>query len=888
MEDIKDIQDHICIIDGYGLIYRTYFALSRNPLTNSSGQTVGSIIGFFNTLHVLLKKGYKNIFCAMDSRTKTFRHELYSEYKAQRLKTPADLYTQVDIIEEILSALGIKIFRLDGYEADDIIATCAKVCKKNNIALDILTQDKDLQQLVDDNTKVLKVIDGTLTVMDFDAVKNTWGVSPKNLLPLLALKGDSSDNIPGVSGVGEKTAARLISEYGDLDNIYKNIDNIKGAALKNNLSKGRDNAYFAQKLITLCDTVPLNDIETAVSDLKKSHDSGNDTKDIYNYSAAIALFKKYELVSLSSRWAKYYNVPPTDNNKSTTKNNSFKNLAQNSGPNSELNINTADKDNYNGTLQNTSGENKIVQGSEVFAIQKVDKCNCETLPVIPMSATAGSNSYNILVETVKKYKDSGAILIFIDALSIFKSYNALGFDITSLLDNLKNILIADLCVAKWMINSDNGNSIAPGDNYDDAQLLNEWENCYKILSEMGLVDLFFNVEMKLLPVIFLMEVTGITLDITAIKNYGTEVENRVNQLEHSIKNIVGHDFNIASPKQLSQVLFNERGLKGVKKTKTGYSTDNDTLEILANTDEVAKLVIDYRANSKLLSTYINALPKLCDDEGKIHPNFVQSGTATGRLSCHDPNLQNIPVRTEDGRRIRSCFVARNEHIFVTADYNQIELVVLAHLSGDLNMKKAFEAGLDIHRATASLIFAVDKDAVTSQERRVAKTINFGVLYGMSAFRLSRELNITRNEAQSFIDSYFIKYPAIDTFMKNVIASAEDSGVTRTLFGRVRHIANITSPNKMLKAEAQRVAVNSVVQGSAADIVKLAMIKVSNSLKGTSAKILLQVHDELIVECNECDSKIVSDIMKNTMENIVKLSIPLKVSVEVGSNWGEFH
>lgn len=888
MEDNANLQDHICIIDGYGLIYRTYFALSRNPLTNSSGQNVGAVNGFFNTLHVLLKRGYKNIFCAMDSRTKTFRHEIYSEYKAQRSKTPPDLYTQVDIIEEVLNALGIPIFRCDGYEADDIIATSARVCKENKIALDILTQDKDLQQLVDDNTKVLKVIEGSLTALDEEAVKKTWGVSPKNLLPLLALKGDSSDNIPGVSGVGDKIAARLISEYGDLDGIYKNIDSIKGAALKNNLIKGRDNAYFAQKLITLYNTVPLEAIEKAVSSIKGDCNSDGGAKKGYNFAAAIAIFRKYELPSLASRWGKYYNVPPITNSQTGGQAGSLTALLKSNDSTDATHTCSRDKVGYNSALKGGASGREFNNGGDVIKFQKVEHCNCDGLPLVAMAGDVGSASYNKLSQVIEQYKKSGAILIFTDALGTFKSYKALGFDITNLLGDRGDVLIADIGVARWMINSDNSGFDAKKSSYNEAQLLEEWKSCYKILREMGLIDIFFNIEMKLLPVIFLMEVTGITLDIGAMEKYGREVESRIAQTESAIKNIVGHDFNIASPKQLSQVLFIERGLKGGKKTKTGYSTDNDTLEILARTDEVAKQVIDYRANSKLLSTYIKALPKLCDDEGALHPNFLQNGTATGRLSCHEPNLQNIPVRTEDGRRIRSCFIAKSGNVFVTADYSQIELVVLAHLSDDKNMKAAFDEGLDIHRATASLIFGVDKADVTAQQRRVAKTINFGVLYGMSAFRLSRELSIARSEAQAFIDSYFRKYPAIDEFMKAVIARAECTGVTKTLFGRVRHIANIASPNKMLKAEADRVAVNSTVQGSAADIVKLAMIKVSEALKGTSGKMLLQVHDELIVECIESDAKVISDITKKAMEGVITLSVPLKVSVESGSNWGEFH
>ena len=406
------------------------------------------------------------------------------------------------------------------------------------------------------------------------------------------------------------------------------------------------------------------------------------------------------------------------------------------------------------------------------------------------------------------------------------------------------------------------------------------------------LEKLFQLEMKVLPILTKMELTGIHLDTATLHAYNKELTEGIAAAEQSIYKEVGHEFNIASPKQLQTVLFEERGLKAGKKTKTGYSTDTSVLEELAFEDPVPRMILDYREMAKLKSTYVEALPKLVDDQGRIHTDFVQTGTATGRLSCRDPNLQNIPVRNEAGRRIRSAFTAPEGKVLISADYSQIELVVLAHLSGDKNMSQSFIDGTDVHKATAALIYGVAPDAVTQEMRRTAKTINFGVIYGMSAFRLARDLGISRTQASQFIENYFAQYSSVDAFIKDTIKKTEETGWVETLFGRRRPIMNINSRNKLEKAAAERIAVNTPVQGSAADIVKTAMLAVSDALKTSAspAHLLLQVHDELIFECPDDKATIDTTIalIKDKMENAVKLNVPLRVSIEYGKNWGEFH
>ncbi len=973
----KNMDNTVYILDSYGLIYRCYFAFVSRPLINSRGENISALFGFFRNLHWILEH-YKPsyLFAAMDSKTKTFRHEMYSEYKATRNKTPEDLHAQIPFIEEVLNALGIPVLQCDGYEADDIIATVAKKCEEQGRQCRILSGDKDLMQLVTENTKILKPESGASTwkITDSQGVKAEWGVEPSQLLDLLSLYGDTADNIPGVTGVGVKTASKLLNDYKNLDGIYSHIDEIKGAMQKK-LIDGKENAYFSQKLVKLCSSVPCEKIDSAIkSEPYKFH-----------YDEAAKILKSYEAFNVAKSYAmlerndedksdggdRPQNVSISDKKKSELK---LGSEAYNTSEseNVEIKITENDRSSYRAITKLSDLENYIsnyfdlcksenaIENPPIAYDSETDDLNTLTCNIIGFSLCY-ENQKAIYVPIQQKSLslfDETEYINLEDALNFLKNlftnkktnlvmHNA-KFDLKVFLSQLKKICneqefeksqseilncqLTDTMLLAWLENpertSKNGYSleylcetklglkgiefseiVPKGQTFADVPL----ETAYKYASEDAdftlqlfqkivqstqklqkdfLSEPLCRLEHKILPILTKMELEGIHLDSEKLNSYNEELSKNLSIVMNNIYKEVGHEFNIASPKQLQTVLFEERHLKPSKKTKSGYSTDTSVLEELALEDCVPKMILEYRELAKLQSTYVETLPKLADKNGRIHTDFVQTGTATGRLSCREPNLQNIPVRTEAGRRIRSAFTAPDGKVLISADYAQIELVVLAHLSGDENMSRSFIEGSDVHKATAAMIYGVSTDEVTSQMRRIAKTINFGVIYGMSAFSLAKDLGISRTEAQNFIEMYFKLYNSVSNFMANVISSAEETGFATTILGRKRPIININSSNKIEKSAAERVAKNTPIQGSAADIVKMAMIKVSDALKNTNsqAKLLLQVHDELIFECPD-DKQIIEEtisLIKDKMENAVKLNVPLRVSVEYGKNWGEFH
>ncbi len=972
MADFND--KTVYILDSYGLIFRCYFAFINRPLINNRGENISALFGFFRNLHFILehyKPGY--LIAAMDSKTKTFRHEMYDQYKATRPKTPEDLHAQIPWIEEILKELGVPVLQCDGYEADDIIATVAKKCQDSGRTCRILSGDKDLMQLVNDSIQILKPENGGgWKVTDASGVQAEWGVTPEQLLDLLSLYGDTADNVPGVKGIGVKTADTLLIQYKNLDGIYEHIDEIKGAVQKK-LIEGKENAYFSQKLITLCNTVPCSDIDKVI-------DSPKHTFDLQK--AALAL-KKYGALAVAKQYAADETVlgNTATNTNATGKNNTtaaeptqgtlFSENDAATGKNSSTTTNAADdttivsaepvavpnKGNYTGITDNAALKSYI----DGF-FQEAEKSNCyeiafdcETtgLDTITSKIVGFSLSYKkgegiyVPLQTGESdlfsqndYIEKKAAFAQLDRLfsnaSVSVIFHNAKFDLkilatNGLFENLNQIKakIQDTMIAAWLLNPERDgknafsletlgktrlgligiefNDIVPkGQNFSDIELekavpyaaedadftFQLWQIFKKELEQKGFQKLYDDVEIKLLPILAQMELTGIHLDSAVLNDYNIELTQKLESVEKKIFAEVGHEFNISSPKQLQTVLFEERGLKPGKKTKTGYSTDTSVLEELAYTDIVPKMILEYRELAKLQSTYVQTLPKLADKNGRIHTDFVQTGTATGRLSCREPNLQNIPVRNEAGRKIRSAFTAPQGKVLISADYSQIELVVLAHLSQDENMCRAFREGTDVHKATAALIYGVPAESVTPDMRRTAKTINFGVIYGMSAFRLAQDLGISRTQASNFISSYFQTYEKINAFINNTISEAEKTGSVKTIFGRQRQIININSRNKIEKSAAERMAVNSPVQGSAADIVKKAMLDVSNALaeKNNGAKLLLQVHDELILECPDEPAVIDETIslIRQKMENAVELSVPLRVSIEYGKNWGEFH
>lgn len=950
----------VYILDSYGLIFRAYFAFISRPLTNSKGQNVSAVFGFFRNLHWILQHyNPKYLFAAMDSKTKTFRHEMYTEYKATRNKTPDDLHAQIPWIEDILHALGIPVLQCDGYEADDVIATVAKKCEEQKRECRILSGDKDLMQLVNDNCKILKPETGgsTWKITDAAGVEAEWGVRPEKLLDLLSLYGDTADNVPGVHGVGVKTAAKLLSDYNDLNGIYEHIDEIKGA-MQQKLIDGKENAFFSQKLIKLCNTVPCSEIDDAL----------NSKPYTYNYNAAAEKLKFFEAFAVAKSYAELAvetsglkTSSVIANDFSISESEEILNVKQNDTSNYRAITSLNELEKYIDSYLCKVKETPIAYDSETTSL---DTFNCSLLGFslcyekgkavyIPLMQNQAQdlfseNNYiskdDAFVQLRRLFSNPDVDLIMHNAkfdLKVLINNNFIS-DKSDVFSSIK-CRILDTMIISWLLNPERlgkgsfsleylsetilglkgiefSDIVEKGQSFADVPL----EQAYRYASEdadftlqlyLKLIEnkkyekitksiednsLFtgddfsslYEMEMKVLPILTQMELNGIHLERKTLKDYSKELSEKLLQIEQAIYREVGHVFLIASPKQLQTVLFEERHLKPGKKTKTGYSTDTSVLEELAKDDVVPKMILEYRELAKLLSTYVQTLPEMCDKDERIHTDFIQTGTATGRLSCREPNLQNIPVKTEEGRKIRTAFTAPDGKVLISADYSQIELVVLAHLSNDKNMSSAFINGTDVHKMTASLIYNVGIDEVTTQMRRTAKTINFGVIYGMSAFRLAQDLEISRTQAQQFITNYFNQYSGVNNFINETVQKAKENGFVETILKRERPVLNINSKNKIEQAAAERIAVNSPVQGSAADIVKIAMIKVNKALKESNlnVRLLLQVHDELIFEAPD-DKDVIEkavSIIRENMEKAVTLRVPLKVSIEYGKNWGEFH
>ncbi|MBO5691802.1 MAG: DNA polymerase I [Spirochaetaceae bacterium] len=917
------------IIDSYGLIYRSYYAFISRPLTNKDGENVSAVFGFFRNLKAVLDK-YKphGLVAAFDPKGPTFRHQMYDQYKATRQKTPEDLHAQVPVIEEILVALGIPVLRQDGFEADDVIATLAKQCCQQGRPCRILSADKDLMQLVDCTTEILKPDKaGGWEVVGAAGVEAEWGVPPEGMLDLLSLIGDTADNVPGVPGVGIKTALKLLGEYGSLDGIYQHADEIKGA-IGNKIRDGKDSAYFSKDLIALRYDVPL---EASIDSFSTEN---------LNYQAAADLLMKHGVLAVAKQYATVAGESSGEKKDA---------VAEESSQGPEAQDFSQDFSSFRKNVGNYSAVTDGAQLQEFIdqvlaSPEKIVAFDCETdglnsreasLVGFSLSCRSGEGFYIPLV--CGDGLLAGNLISKADALAQLQRLFG-NKDCTVIMHNGKfdyqvlccnglpqpQCLIWDTMVAAWLLEPERSSysleSLAAGKlgletiSFDsivskgstfadltldqavpyaaeDADLTWQLYQLFKPrLEQTNLLKLFLQLEMPVLPVLAQMELCGIHIEGHELEAYGQELSQEIAHIQAEIYEIVGHEFNIASTKQLQQVLFEERGLPTGKKTKSGYSTDTSVLETLAALDVVPRKILEFRAKSKLLSTYVETLPKMADSQGRIHTSFMQTGTATGRLSSRDPNLQNIPVRDEEGRRIRSAFTSSSDKVLISADYSQIELVLLAHLSQDEGLCSAFTSGIDVHKATAALIFGVAAEEVTAEMRRTAKTINFGVMYGMSAFRLSNELGIPRGQAQNFIEKYFATYAGISQFKEATISQAEEKGYVETIMGRRRYIPAINSRNKLEKSGAERIAVNTPIQGSAADIVKKAMLDVTALLKkeGCSAQLLLQVHDELIFECPKSEAEAAAALIRQGMESVVELRVPLKVSVEIGPRWGDFH
>jgi DNA polymerase-1 len=844
-------------------------------------------------------------------------------------------------VEEALKALKVPVLRADGYEADDIIATLVQKCRAEGRSCYILSSDKDLLQLVGGGIYALRPVKASneggntrqrgipYELIGPDEVKAEWGVLPDRVLDLLSLTGDSSDNVPGVRGIGEKTAVKLMARYGSLDEIYKNIAGIEGSVGKK-LAEGKESAYLAKSLITLEYSVPLtvrSIEELSVENLDRTAGAQVLLREGIRQSAqALDPHTARGREGGGEPEEPGREAPPVRENTSVDpallgegvyktildlgELRSLLGAAKKQGV-LALDFETDSLDAWNAR---PIGISLAIKPKEAFYVPVA--AHRESVEgEVPERRSPFLEPDKVRELLIPLLSDPKMTIAAHNAKYDYKVSRGWGLARWS-------CRIWDTMVAAWVDDPERNNysldslaafhfaytplaynDIVPKGGFFDMVPLEtaarysaeDADLCLRMkqlleprLRKTDSLELFLDLEMPLLPILAEMEGSGIKIERKVLMDYGAELSEDLKRIEAETCKAVGHEFNLASTKQLQEVLFTERKLKPGRKTKTGYSTDVDVLEELAREDVVPALILRHRTLAKLKSTYVDTLANQADSQGRLHTNFIQTGTATGRLSSREPNLQNIPIRDEEGRRIREAFVAEPGKLLISADYSQIELVVLAHLSQDLNLIAAFKEGKDVHGQTAARIFGIAEGEVRPDQRRIAKTINFGVMYGMSAFRLSNELRISRTEAASFIEAYFKTYAGVRLFIDELIRRTEETGFASTISGRRRYIPAINSRNKTEKAAAERVAVNTPIQGSAADIVKSAMLKLDKALGGKAAKLLLQVHDELILEAPRDEAAETAALVREVMENAVTLRIPLRVSVETGKRWGDFH
>ena len=841
----------IILVDGNNLLFRSYYATAYtgNFMKNSEGFPTNGIYGLVNMLNKIINEEKPEYIAVAFDVGKTFRHEKYADYKAGRSETPDELKMQFPVAKKIIEAMGIKYLECDGYEADDIIGTLAKkeYDDKNFIAT-IVSSDKDLLQLINEevDVKLLKTKD--YIRMNKQTFFDTYGIDPIRMIDLKALMGDSSDNIKGVKGIGEKTALKLLQEYGSLDNIYNNIDNIKGS-VKNKLIEGKDSAYESFELATIYTNVPLNiDLES----LKINNENTSNLIDIYNDLEFYSFLK---------------NTTNTNNN--------------------EIEF----------SLINNIDDIKI--NSPVAVYLELDKANYHNANIIGMGVYNNEVSYYI----------PGSILCenpsFLTTISKY-TYDYKKMYVNFLYHNIKLEKVDfDLMLSAYLLNYNVKEEIDPlamqfniSFNKDEIEkscvlkakfIFDKKEELEEKLKKEEVYDFYKDIEFPLSRVLGDMEYAGIRVDKSVLDNMKVEIENKLDIISKNIYNLAGLEFNIASPKQLSEVLFEKLKLPNGRKNKSGiYSTDVNVLNKLKYDYPIVALILEHRTLSKLKGTYVDGMKDLISSDGKIHTIYTQVITRTGRLSSIEPNLQNIPAKNEYGRLIRKAFVAEDDSLIMSSDYSQIELRMFAHLSQAKELIEAFNNDMDIHTKTAMDIFNVERDKVTKSMRRHAKAVNFGILYGISSYGLSEELEIPPKEAKSFIDKYFLTYPSIKEYMNSVIEDAHKNGYVKTIMNRKRIIDEINNKNQIIKKMGERMALNTPIQGSSADILKKAMIEIDNKFKSLNlkSKMLLQVHDELIFNTVNEEKEIVAKIVSDIMENTYKISVPLKVDIEFGSNWYE--
>lgn len=859
------------LIDGNNLLFRSYYATaySGNLMKNSKNFPTNALYGFINMINKIISEEKPEYIMVAFDKGKNFRHEKYENYKAGRIETPNDLLVQFPYAYKILDALGIVALNADNYEADDIIGTFAKMADLDKeYDATIVSSDKDLLQLIsrDVNVKLLKQKD--YIMMNEKVFRETYQTEPIKMIDLKALMGDASDNIPGVKGIGEKTAINLISTYGSLEGVYDNLDKISPKT-REKLENDKENAFFSKDLATIYRDVPLN---MSFEDIKKKDMNKEQLLNIYRDLEFYSLLKKLDDISSDNQLSLFDNQPKE-----------------------KLDINKV--------------KDKISISKDFSFYLELDEENYHQANVIGMGIYDGENSYYLNEEAIKLNSD-----IFSYAKSTYDLKKSLVV-LNKYGINFSNVDF-DLMIVGYLLELNTKEDISYLANqkgyeikfYDELikkkEVLDEntlienvclkakfiYENKEDYISDLnreGMIDLFNNIELSLIRVLAKMEMTGIRASKEVLDEMQKEIEAKLEIISNSIYNMVGEEFNIASPKQLGEILFEKINLPhGKKQGRNGYPTDHDTLVKIMHLHPVIPLILEHRNLNKIMNTYMDSLKKYIREDGKIHTIYKQAITRTGRLSSVEPNLQNIPIRSEEGKNIRKAFLGENGSVIMSSDYSQIELRVLAHISNDKNLIDAFMNSEDIHTKVASDIYGIDVETVSKSERRTAKAVIFGIVYGISGFGLGENLDIDTKEASKLIDKYLNLYPGVKKYMEDIILEAKSKGYVRTLFNRKRVINELNNTNYMIRKAGERIALNTPIQGTSADIIKMAMIEVDKEItkRNLKSKMLIQVHDELVFSVPLEEKEEMEILVRDVMENIYKLSVPLKVEIESGTNW----
>ena len=885
----------VYLVDGNSYIHRAYHAI--RGLSNSKGLPTNAIFGFTKMLIKLLDdKSPDYVAVVFDAKGPTFRHEIFEEYKANRPPMPEDMAVQIPYIREVVAGLNVKLLEKEGYEADDIIGTIAMLAKNQGLNVVIVSGDKDFRQTLSENTAMWDPMSEKL--IDYDTIKQDYGIEPEQIIEVMALSGDSADNIPGIPGVGEKTALNLIQQFHSIENLFENTDKVTKASVKNKLEQFKEQGLLSKKLVTINNAVP---IDVRIDDMRLGPPKKDSLAEIFReleFKSLIAKFSEHAELSRKD----YRLILKTEELRSLIETIRKKGICC-------LDTETTSKDHLTAELVGISfclepgaayylplghtyeGVGAQIDLDEALGLlkdilydDKVKKIGQNIKYDAEVFARYGISLKGIFFDTmIASYIIDPTLRQHnLDYLAQhYLSYKMIAYEEVTNHNKAKTFAFVDVNKAKEY-------------SCEDAEITLLLKSILEEkLNNTDNYTLFEDLEMKLVPVIMDMEMTGVKIDVDFFKDMSEKFADELSTIERKTFDLAGEEFNINSPQQLGYILFEKLNLPGKKKTKkkSGYSTDVEVLTELAGLHEIPSLLLRFRTISKLKSTYLDALVNMVNkNTGRVHTSYNQTVTATGRLSSSNPNLQNIPIRTEEGREIRKGFIADDGHLLLSADYSQIELRVFAHYSDDPVLIQAFDRGEDIHTRTAAEVFDLDPRMVTPEMRRMAKMINFGIIYGMGPIKLAKELGISKKVAQVYLDNYYERYKGVKNFKEKILSQTRQNGYVSTLLKRRRYLPNINSDNGHIRSEAERAAINTPIQGTAADLIKIAMISIAERLKKENlrTKMLLQVHDELVFEVPQAELTTATKLIKDEMEGVYPLNIPLKVDINWGKNWGEAH